>query len=201
MMQAVQGKNEAGRDLSSWSRLAEMEKAFASRTPLEDLEKMALIDRATGISNSRTFLREYSREFARARRHKSNLSVCLVEVSVAPDQDRQNPFANSDVILKTVAGVIQAGLRETDVAGRYEKDCFAVVLPDCDNQGAWIFAERLRSAIYAEVRTRLNYWGVSVRLAVASCPTQSSQKEELMAKVSNALIMSRNDRAEIVQAH
>jgi diguanylate cyclase (GGDEF)-like protein len=192
---------QATQNLASWSRLQEMEQAFTSRTKLEELETMALIDRVTGISNSRTFLREYSREFARARRLKSNLSVCLVEVGIQSDAERQNPFTTVDNILRIVAGVIQAGLRETDVAGRYEKDCFAVVLSDCGTEGAWVYAERLRAAIHNELRTKQNYWGVSIKLAVASCPTHASEKESLIAKVSHALALSKGNNVEIVQAH
>lgn len=192
---------QASRDLANWTRLQEMQENFQSNTKLEELELMALIDRGTGLSNSRTFLREYAREFARARRLKSNLSMCMIHITLSQTLRAQNSFTTSGDILKSLAAVIQSALRETDVAGRYEKDCFAVVLPDCDLQGAITFAERIRKGLNVQIRSRQNAWDVLIKISVATCSPVAMEKEMLIAKAANALALSKTDDTEILIAH
>lgn len=199
MLQTVSNM-DATRDLTSWARLQEMQEAFSNRTQLEELEKMALIDRASGLSNSRTWLREYSREFARARRRRSHLSICMIEITIQPDVTRQHSALDVDAILRSAGSIIQAALRETDTAGRYQKNTIAVVLPDCDPQGALIFAERMRGTLHNEIRTRQGHWGVSVRLAVGSFPMHAADKDALLNKVSMALTAPFDATREILQA-
>lgn len=189
---------EATRELSSWARLQEMQDAFTNRTQLEELERMALIDRASGLPNSRTFHREYGREFARARRQRCYLSLCLIDILVPPEAQKQHGIFNVDTVLKSVATMVQASLRETDIAGRTQKDTIAIVLPDCEAQGALIFAERMRANLHNEIRARQGYWGIVIRIATGTYPSNASDKDQLMAKVQHTLSIAHDSNAEIV---
>jgi len=52
-----------------------------------------------------------------------------------------------DYVLKIVAGTLKSMMRETDCAGRFGGEEFVVLLSNCNEQGAMVFAERFRKAI------------------------------------------------------
>jgi diguanylate cyclase (GGDEF)-like protein len=58
-------------------------------------------------------------------------------------------MVSGDHVLRTVAEVIQAHVRASDLVGRIGGEEFSVFLPNTDLQGACNVAETLRSAIEA----------------------------------------------------
>ncbi len=199
MMQAVPVYETSHRELSSWARIQEMQETFINRTGLEELEQMALIDRASGLTNSRTFMREYGREFMRARRRRSPLSMCLVEVLIPQDQNRQQAIGEGDAALKAVGAIVEASLRETDFCGRYNKDELAICLTDCEPAGAAIFADRLRTTVHNELRSKQGYWNLAVRFGLGSYPANAADKDQLIAKIKQSMTLSYDSREEIIQ--
>ena len=55
--------------------------------------------------------------------------------------------AVGDEVLRTVARILAMAIRETDTAIRYGGEDFVLILPNCDEQGGAIFAERVRRLV------------------------------------------------------
>ena len=47
-------------------------------------------------------------------------------------------------VLKEIANIIQENVREIDIVGRFGGEEFCVVLPDTDQEGSRVVAERIR---------------------------------------------------------
>lgn len=114
------------------------------------LERLSSIDGLTGISNRRAFDQALEREWLRALRHESPLSLLLIDVDLFKQfNDGYGHIAGDDclkVIARTVAD--QAG-RTADLVARYGGEEFACILPDTCRGGAIRVAEKIRQAVAA----------------------------------------------------
>jgi diguanylate cyclase (GGDEF)-like protein len=113
------------------------------------VEQQALVDGLTGLANRRSLDETLRTELARAGRYGGD--VCLV-LSDLDDFKRVNDrygHPAGDEVLRTFAQVLGATVRESDVAGRWGGEEFALVLVGADVAGGVRYAERARAAIEA----------------------------------------------------
>lgn len=128
--------------------------AAALREATAQLEKLAATDPLTGIWNRRAFFEAFGVEFRRSQRYRRNLSVLMVDLDNFKRANDLGGHAFGDYVLAATAKIIRENLRESDMAGRYGGEEFAVVLPETDSEHAAPVAEKLRAAIEAfEFRT------------------------------------------------
>jgi len=132
------------------SRLAESNRQLESA--LERIRDIAIRDELTGSYNRRFLMESLARELARAGRSGGGFSVCLVDVDHFKAVNDTLGHAAGDDVLKQVAAIAARGLRAIDVFGRFGGEEFLLVLPDTDEAGAKVVAERIRAAVAAETR-------------------------------------------------
>src|SRR5262245_1196018 len=132
------------------SRLAESNRQIESA--LERIRDIAIRDELTGSYNRRFLMESLARELARAGRSGGGFSVCLVDVDHFKTVNDTLGHAAGDDVLKQVAAIAARGLRAIDVFGRFGGEEFLLVLPDTDEAGAKVVAERIRAAVAAETR-------------------------------------------------
>ncbi|MFN5048646.1 GGDEF domain-containing protein [Roseateles sp.] len=119
-------------------------------------------DPLTELANRREFERRLS-EHVGSRRHEP-VSVLWLDVDRFTDVIQGMGPEVADHFLCALGQVMLSKVRASDLVARIEKDCFAVLLPDCDQHYAAIVAEKIRSAI-AAFRLR---WGLH-RTRVKAC--------------------------------
>jgi diguanylate cyclase (GGDEF)-like protein len=109
--------------------------------------------------------------------------------------------AAGDEVLRTVAGILRAGTRPTDVVARTGGEEFVVVLPAAGSNEALNAAERLRRAIAAHpwpLRPVTASFGVTV----ASGPKKMLGIAEVLDAADRALYHSkRSGRDRVTHAH
>jgi diguanylate cyclase (GGDEF)-like protein len=104
-------------------------------------------DPLTECLNRRAFETRLTREWRQAARRGTPLAVLAIDIDrFKPINDGYgHPFGDS--VLQTVARILKATVRETDVVARPGGDEFVLILPDTGWQGATTFAERLRANV------------------------------------------------------
>ncbi len=114
------------------------------------LERLSSIDGLTGISNRRAFDQALEREWLRAQRHESPLSLLMIDVDLFKQFNDGYGHIAGDDCLKAVARTVadQAG-RSADLVARYGGEEFACILPDTCRGGAIRVAEKIRQAVLA----------------------------------------------------
>ena len=114
------------------------------------LEALAGQDGLTGLANRRTFDDALAREHRRAVRDRTRLAMIMIDVDwFKPFNDRYGHPAG-DECLKQVSRAIENTLpRPGDIVARYGGEEFAVLLPNTDEAGAAIMADRIRRAVLA----------------------------------------------------
>lgn len=95
----------------------------------EELKSLAFRDPLTGLLNRRAMERSLKREFSRARRYKSPLTLVFVDLDDFKKVNDTYGHDRGDELLVFVAFVLQQMCRESDIPSRYAGDEFVLVLP------------------------------------------------------------------------
>jgi len=152
------------------------------------LEALATHDGLTGVKNRRAFDEQLTTEIQRARRYKTPLSLILLDVDKFKQFNDSFGHPAGDGVLKRVAQLLQASVRNIDFVARYGGEEFVVLLPNTDQEGCMILADRLRIAIEsASWRER----AITASFGAATLSEEIKEKEQLTATADSALYVSK----------
>lgn len=128
----------------------------------DELHRLATTDVLTGLPNRRSFESRAAEEISRARRYKRPLSLIMADIDFFKRINDEYGHAAGDHVLAVAAEVFSQALRTSgDFAARIGGEEFAVLLPECDSEGAALLAERLRIAIAAQ---QVDFEGKTIRV-------------------------------------
>lgn len=114
------------------------------------LREQTIIDSLTLINNRRSLDSYYRREFLRAQRTNSPLSVIMCDIDYFKAYNDFYGHTAGDVCLKTVAQALKDLVRRPgDIVARYGGEEFLIILPDTPLEGVRSVAELLRAKIEA----------------------------------------------------
>jgi diguanylate cyclase (GGDEF)-like protein len=143
---------------------------MAQQRLLAEVQQMATTDWLTGLYNRRQFFRLGEDELERARRYKHHITVLMIDIDHFKSINDNHGHSVGDQVLCSIAKRMLAGLRRSDIAGRYGGEEFAMVLPETDAEAAThVVGERLREAVCGRpVETAEGPLNVSVSVGVAA---------------------------------
>lgn len=113
------------------------------------LQHISRTDGLTGLLNRKTWEQSLRLEFKRYQRYHHASSLIMLDIDLFKEINDNFGHPAGDEVIRRTAAVLREGLRESDVAGRYGGEEFAVILVDTDAAGAEVVAERLRTRIEA----------------------------------------------------
>jgi diguanylate cyclase (GGDEF)-like protein len=113
------------------------------------VERQAMVDSLTGLANRRSLEDTLRSELARAARFHDSVCVVLADLDRFKSVNDRYGHAAGDQVLKAFAGALRETVRESDVAGRWGGEEFALVLTGTDAAGGVRLAERARVALAA----------------------------------------------------
>jgi len=124
----------------------------ALQDPLElraarQLYENSMRDPLTGIHNRRYLDQRLQEEFSYALRHKSPVSVLIIDLDYFKRINDQWGHATGDLVLRQAAEIIQSCVRREDVAARFGGEEFAMVARIPQPDGALTLGERVRRRI------------------------------------------------------
>ncbi len=123
---------------------SDFEEGYRSEENWAALERLALTDPLTGLSNRRAGARALEREAIRARRAASPFSLALLDLDRFKGINDMHGHSVGDDVLCEVSRILTSTFRASDLAVRWGGDEFLVLLPDVNLEGAAAFAERIR---------------------------------------------------------
>jgi diguanylate cyclase (GGDEF)-like protein len=123
---------------------------FSERKQLEEqLSALALTDSLTGLPNRRASDEALEREWKRALREGSQISLLLLDIDHFKEFNDQFGHQVGDDCLRTITAAASEAMRTTDIVARYGGEEIAIILPSTDTDGAVDAAKRVQSAIEA----------------------------------------------------
>lgn len=158
------------------------------------LKEMATTDAVTGLSNRHVFEQALHAEVERAERNQSLLSLIIFDIDFFKQFNDLYGHPAGDARLKAVANIIKQNLRKYDIAARYGGDEFAIILSECNQQNALMFAERLRQGTWAGAPQSQNSEGIpgyTLSLGIATYPQDANQPSALLIEADNAAMRAK----------
>ncbi|MDR3248135.1 MAG: sensor domain-containing diguanylate cyclase [Treponema sp.] len=128
----------------------------------------SLRDVKTGLYNHSFFLHRLNEEIARTRRNKYVSSMIVMDVDKFKNFNDAFGHLAGDKVLETLAITIKQTVRTDDVPSRFGGEEFTVLLPNSNEEAAFVVAERLRSAI-AEMKVPWNPALPQVTISLGIC--------------------------------
>jgi diguanylate cyclase (GGDEF)-like protein len=111
------------------------------------VERQALVDGLTGVSNRRHCEEALTSEIARADRLGTTLTLVLADLDDFKAINDEHGHAAGDDVLREFAAVLRSTLRDSDLAGRWGGEEFLLLLPGADVVGGAQLADRVRSSL------------------------------------------------------
>jgi two-component system cell cycle response regulator len=111
------------------------------------LAELASVDELTGVKNRRRFREDLDMYFALWSRHKTPLSLIMLDVDNFKKFNDAFGHPAGDDVLRGLARQLREGSRDHDVVARYGGEEFVLLLPSTPAVDAISIAERLRVRI------------------------------------------------------
>jgi len=142
-------------------------------------------DPLTGLLNRRAFEEQFDLEVERARRGGRPLALIVGDVDGFSAVNERGGHALGDQVLERLAGALVKWKRRIDHAARIGGEEFAVLLPDTDEGGAFLVAERLRRAIHRA--TGDSPVDLTISFGIAAYPEHAQNSGGLLGVALEAL--------------
>lgn len=154
----------------------------------EKLQEEAIRDPLTGLFNRRYLKETVAREIARAHRENHAIGFIFLDIDHFKEFNDLYGHATGDIVLKTVADLLNSQVRVADIPCRMGGEEFLLVLPDMieglAQQRAECFRKQLESMPIPYGDKNLT---LTVSIGVASYPKNGENWDDLYHAVDGAL--------------
>jgi diguanylate cyclase (GGDEF)-like protein len=154
----------------------------------KQLEKMSRTDSLTKLSNRGYWESQLKKEFMRLQRSQGMSSLLMFDIDFFKKINDEYGHGGGDEAIRHISDLLKKTLRESDTAGRYGGEEFAVTLVDTPQDGAVMFADRLRCLIE---KSSIFYDNkeikVTVSIGVAIFSSDFTKHEEWIEAADTAL--------------
>ncbi len=169
----------------------------------QKLQIQATTDGLTGIFNREHFETRANEELQRIKRYGGLCSLLMVDVDHFKLVNDNYGHAVGDAVLRWIARLCRAAIRDTDLLGRFGGEEFAILLLEMGAVEAVVVAERLRQSIYENHFINDDGTRIPLRVSVGVAQHQAATESltELMLRADNALYRAKREgRNKVVEA-
>jgi two-component system cell cycle response regulator len=163
---------------------------------------LAITDGLTKLFNRRYFQDVYEREFNRAKRYKTPLSVIMIDIDHFKILNDTYGHQLGDLILAETAKIAKQNYRKTDCVARYGGEEFIAVLPETDIEQSLIPTTRLKDTIQqASYNWEEETISITVSIGIACITTDMHRDHELIKRADEALYIAKKNGRNRIEIH
>lgn len=166
------------------------------------LEVMASTDKLTGVMNRQMFEVQFAQALLNADNQTVPVAIILLDIDYFKRVNDSFGHSIGDLVIKTVATMIQHQLRDEDIVCRWGGEEFLLLLPNNDLSHAADTAERIRESI---ARRKISVNEHEIGITVSSGVAQYKSGElstDLINRVDVALYQAKDKgRNQVVLSH
>ncbi len=164
----------------------------------DELTRMATHDQLTGLYNRHYLLDVTYQKIARAKRHKDNLSLLMLDIDHFKLVNDNHGHQKGDLVLREIAQLLNEISRSEDVVARFGGEEFIILLEHCDIECALDKAENIRRHV-----EKLNPEGIKITISIGLSELDLANESfnELLKQADDALYKAKSDGRNCVVPH
>jgi diguanylate cyclase (GGDEF)-like protein len=170
----------------------------------EHLQAIVLTDPLSGCYNRRGLNQLAEREVSRAIRNKRELAVLAIDLDHFKRVNDEFGHLTGDEVIREVGHLLRNTARDADVVARFGGEEFTILVPDSNEEGALILADRVMEAFRTyRFRSLPPEFRMTASVGVAADFARDDQiAKTLLARADEALyVAKRNGRDRSVVWH
>jgi diguanylate cyclase (GGDEF)-like protein/putative nucleotidyltransferase with HDIG domain len=156
---------------------------------IAQLYDAARTDPLTKLLNRRGFRELLDLELERARRGGYETTLVAGDVDHFKAVNDRSGHQVGDAVLQRISRVLESSRRKIDIVARVGGEEFALILPDTDQAGGLVLAERLRSALLDEFAG--DAVPITISFGLASFPDHGETAASLVHAADDALYLAK----------
>lgn len=198
---AAMERRERGKKAAIEDLVAQLQTAYEQMAEYaRQAREMAITDEMTGLYNYRYFSEQLRREAARAGRTGEVFSLLLIDVDHFKRFNDTYGHPAGDRLLREIAAIIKASVREMDIVARYGGEEFAVILPETGQQEVLEVGERIRRRVAKHpcLAAGGDRIAVTVSVGAATYPLDADSHNGLVEAADRYLYKAKTVRNRVV---
>lgn len=191
----LQQKEKAEKQMAKLKKsLSQMnDRILSANDTNKRLARELLTDPLTDIYNRRAYDRRINEEIARYRRYETIFSLLLFDVDHFKRINDRYGHAIGDKCLQEIIKRIKPVLRESDFFARYGGEEFIILLPETNQKGATVVAEKLRSLVEnIDFLHKENRVKITISIGVTGVLPEDENHETIFSRVDLAMYEAKN---------
>lgn len=153
-------------------------------------------DALTGLYTEGHLLEVLEQELSRMERYGASFTLMLLDVDGFKSYQGREGIPQADRVLRIIGEVLRGHTRRCDMAFRYGRDSFVVLLPATDEERATLVAERLQDVLRGALLQPPDDADepvVTVSIGVAAADASADSREALVDRAYLAVRRSKVD--------
>jgi diguanylate cyclase (GGDEF)-like protein len=157
------------------------------------LEEENITDPLLGIFNRRFLDRRLQEEVLRAKRHKLNLTLLMVDIDNFKLVNDTWGHQVGDLVLQHLTQILVDDLRQTDILVRFGGEEFVVLLPHTPEAEACKLAEKLRSAVEKTPLHKIPELRITISIGSSSLLAGADSGYALLERADKAMYWAKRE--------
>ncbi|MBB1472304.1 diguanylate cyclase [Luteimonas sp. MC1782] len=165
------------------------------------LERLNRMDVLTGLPNRRHWNQALTTELTRHMRTRRPAVLLLIDVDNFKEVNDEHGHAAGDEVLRCIADVLRACVRDIDTAARHGGDEFGVLLAETDLRGGAVVAERIRTGFLAARSVAASRQDCTLSIGMAEADWLVLTADEWMHRADAAMYRAKDAGRNRVEVH
>jgi len=157
-------------------------------------QMLAITDGLTNLHNHYFFQKRLSEELRRADRYTLHLALLMIDIDHFKKYNDTYGHPAGDIVLKDMAKIFMKNTRATDFTARYGGEEFTIILPETNNDGAMLIAERIFNDVRKHgfpgknPRSKVK---MTISMGISYYPREETTAAELIKKADQKLYQAK----------
>ena len=151
------------------------------------LRALATTDPLTGLPNHRAFVTALDQELKRTQRYYRSCALLFLDLDHFKALNDGYGHPAGDAVLQEFSTLVGTLLRGMDTLGRWGGEEFVALLPETDIEGALAAAERIRTAVAAQIFSIGGGVRLTCTIGIAAYPFDSEERDGLIRAADQAM--------------
>jgi diguanylate cyclase (GGDEF)-like protein len=146
----------------------------------EIMNNYVSLDETTGVSTRKSFMGRLHEEVQRASDFSNDLSLVMISIDRMDDHIARYGREAFDFILQNVGRMVKVSIRPYDIVGRFDFNCFVILLVNTTSNEASLWAEKIRKNVASNILNIDNKsFSVTISVGVAGAIDEASDVDLL----------------------